>query len=413
VLGLVGVYGNSGWLPGVFPIYGLPGILLAHVFFNMPLAVRLMLTRIEAIPPESFRLGAQLGLSDGQVFRLIELPGLRSALPGIAALIFLLCMASFTVVLILGGGPSSTTLEVAIYQALKLDFDPGLAAMLSLAQLTLSALLIACAGRFASETQIFRGTAKGMVRFDGSSLMSQALDVGALVVGAIIIIPPLASLAVSGLVQLGVSIMLLRAMATSMAIGLTAALIAVALAWALADRSARSSSSFGRLAVTIAMLAGLIVPPAVIATGWFITLIPLGALQTFAVPLIVALSSLMALPFIATVVRPAIMESYQRHDRLCESLGLTGWARLFLIEWRVLRRPLATGFIFALLISLGDLTAVMLLGSNDIVTLPALIYRQMGQYRFGDAAGTALVLAAFCFLLSSLAQRWSHAHDPA
>ncbi len=64
ILGIVGVYGNSGPFGGLFSIYGLTGILLAHVFFNMPLAVRLMLTRLEAIPAENFRLAAQLNFSD-------------------------------------------------------------------------------------------------------------------------------------------------------------------------------------------------------------------------------------------------------------------------------------------------------------------------------------------------------------
>jgi len=43
-----------------FNIYGLTGILLAHVFFNLPLATRLLLQQLEGIQPESWRLAAQL-----------------------------------------------------------------------------------------------------------------------------------------------------------------------------------------------------------------------------------------------------------------------------------------------------------------------------------------------------------------
>ena len=50
---------------------------------------------------------------------------MRAALPGVAGLIFMLCMTSFTIVLTLGGGPAATTLEVAIYQSLRFDFDPA------------------------------------------------------------------------------------------------------------------------------------------------------------------------------------------------------------------------------------------------------------------------------------------------
>jgi thiamine transport system permease protein len=409
VLGIVGIYGNSGWFPGVFPIYGLTGILLAHVFFNMPLAVRLLLTRLEAIAPENFRLAQQLGMNGWELFKFVEWPQIKGSLAGIAALIFLLCMASFTVVLILGGGPASTTLEVAIYQALKLDFDPSLAAMLALAQLALSSVLIGLAARFAGEAQVFPRVARTTMRRDRHSATSLWLDALALCLACIIVLPPLAQIVAAGVMQLGISRVLIQAIATSALVGLSAAAVATLLGWAVAAAAAyKRTKLFG-----LVTLAGLMVPPAVIATGWFIALIPLGAMQSLALPLIVALSSLMALPFVGTSLKPAIADSYQRHDRLCESLGVRGFTRLTLIDARVLRRPLALGFLFALLISLGDLTAVMLLGSNDIVTLPALIYRQMGQYRFGEAAGTALVLGLFCFALSSLAQRWSTAHDPA
>lgn len=58
VFGLLTVYGRVGWLAqlcawlGVdyhFSPYGLQGILLAHVFFNLPLATRLMLQALESI----------------------------------------------------------------------------------------------------------------------------------------------------------------------------------------------------------------------------------------------------------------------------------------------------------------------------------------------------------------------------
>ena len=44
----------------------------------------------------------------------------------------MLCVTSFTIVLTLGGGPAATTLEVAIYQALRFDFDPARAVALTL-----------------------------------------------------------------------------------------------------------------------------------------------------------------------------------------------------------------------------------------------------------------------------------------
>src|SRR5690606_42104588 len=73
--------------------------------------------------------------------RLIEWPVIRRNLPGMIGLLFMLCVTSFTTVLTLGGGPRATTLEVAIYQSLHFDFDPGRAVALTFTQLALTLLI--------------------------------------------------------------------------------------------------------------------------------------------------------------------------------------------------------------------------------------------------------------------------------
>ncbi len=132
ILGIAEVHGRSGWANELLGLagfeaghylYGLPGILLAHVFFNMPLATRVFLRAIESVPPENWRLASQLGIGPGAIFRLIDGPAVARVLPGVAGAIFMLCFTSFAAVLTLGGGPRATTIEVAIYQALRLEFD--------------------------------------------------------------------------------------------------------------------------------------------------------------------------------------------------------------------------------------------------------------------------------------------------
>ena len=140
VFGILSVYGRQGWLATLcqslglewtFSPYGLQGILLAHVFFNLPMASRLLLQALENIPGEQRQLAAQLGMRSWHFFRFVEWPWLRRQIPPVAALIFMLCFASFATVLSLGGGPQATTIELAIYQALSYDYDPARAAMLA------------------------------------------------------------------------------------------------------------------------------------------------------------------------------------------------------------------------------------------------------------------------------------------
>ena len=412
ILGIIGVYGNNGALGGIVPVYGLSGILLAHVFFNMPLAVRLMLTRLEAIPAENFRLGAQLGFTGTDVFRRIEWPQLASAITGIASLIFLLCTASFAVVLILGGGPQATTLEVAIYQSLRLDFDPARAAILALAQLVTCGILALIAGQFARQAQVFPRTLAKIKRYNGHSAISRVIDFTAITIATLIVLPPLIDVIVAGINSIQLDASLLRATLTSAAIGLCSASISLVLGWVLAETSATRANKPLRAAITLACLASLIMPPAVLATGWFVTLSPIADLSHYAVLLVIILNALMALPFVWSPLYPAIVESRQRHDRLCTSLGLAGFTRLKLIDLPVLRKPLSLAFLMAVIVSLGDLSAISLFGSANFVTLPALIMNQMGHYRMETAAGTALVLTAFCFALITLAQKWSRNDHP-
>ena len=139
IYGIVAVFGRTGWVSTalsyltIAPLdfYGLPGILIAHVFFNMPLAVRVLLINLESIPQEQWRLSMQLGMQPSSLFRFIEWPAIRDQIPGLALLIFTLCFTSFAIVMTLGGGPRATTIEVAIYQALRFDFDIGLSVALA------------------------------------------------------------------------------------------------------------------------------------------------------------------------------------------------------------------------------------------------------------------------------------------
>lgn len=405
IIGIIEVYGAKGWLGGIFDIYGLPGILLAHVFFNAPLVARLVLSDLERIPAESWKLSAQLGLGPLAIWRLVEWPAIRSGVAGAALLIFLLCAASFAVVLTLGGGPRATTLEVAIYQSLRADFDPQRAAMLALLQLALCATLALVAqawGGLAAGWPVLRLQPK---RYDGRSATARLLDGGIVLLALLLLAPPLVALIGAGLFHINPSPLLLRALLTSLGLGAASAVLAFAVVWPLATLAVRSGG--WRKVASIAVLASWIVPPAALATGWFISLIAHAGMTGLAAFLVIAMNALMSLPFVARVLMPALAQSAEAHDRLCLSLGLSGWSRFRLVELPAMKRAIGLSLVMALILSLGDLTAISLFGTQDFVTLPALVYRQMGSYRFDEAIGTALVLSAIVLAFSSLAERWS------
>jgi len=424
-LGLIEIWGRNGALnKGLgllgaetpFSIYGLSGILIAHVFFNLPLAVRFILPTLERLPSEYWKTAANLGMGGFSLFRLIEWPAMRRSVSGAAGLVFMLCATSFTLVLVLGGGPAATTLEVAIYQALRFDFDPGRAVLLAAIQigLTLAVMLGLKWISAPSEAGDTVGASAG--RPDAPGGIRALADVALIGLALLFVAAPMAAVVVSGLAadlaRLLTDALFWRAAVTSLLIGLAAATLAVLLAGMLVR--ARYSAQQAPASPALGLLAGLsgaagsltlLVPPVVLGAGWFLLLG--GGIGQLLAPLcvIVTVNALMALPFVMRVIEPAHSSAMERNGRLALSLGITGFTRLWQIDIPALMLPLITGFVFATALSLGDLGAIALFGSDRIVTLPWLLYQKLGSYRTADAAGLALLLGGMTMGLMLAADR--------
>ena len=420
-LGLITIWGRQGLLNSLLlqagldepvSIYGLGGILLAHVFFNLPLACRLMVASLDRLPGEYWMLAAQLGMRPAPIFRFIEWPVLLRVLPGIAGLIFMLCATSFTLVLVLGGGPAATTLEVAIYQSLRFDFDPARAVALSLLQIGLTALLLITLSLLPATDDRFPRSGRRVRRFDGHGFAARAWDAVVIIAATAFVLLPVLAVLAAGL-QADLSRLLQsdsfhRALATSATIALASGLVAVSGSVALvnarlaiADRKNPGMllGGFSSILGATSLLV-LLVPPVVLGTGWFLFLRLSGSASTWIVWIVVAINALMSIPFVIRVLEPAMAEHRRDTARLAASLGVAGWARFWRIDRPVLTRPALLALSFAMALSLGDLGAVALFASNDFVTLPWLLYGSLSSYRTQDADGLALLLAAVCLLLT-------------
>ena len=422
-LGLIGIFGRQGLLnKGLLMlgltepinIYGLSGILIAHVFFNLPLACRLMLAGLERLPAEYWRLSASLGMRPFSVFRFIEAPALTRTIPGAAGLIFMLCATSFTLVLVLGGGPAATTLEVAIYQSLRFDFDPARAVSLSLLQISLTAFILYAISRLPPADILAAGEGRAIRRFDGRRVGARVWDACIIAIATLFLLAPLAAIVAAGLTadlwRLLTMPAFHQAAITSLSIAFAAGCMAILVAIgmiaaqaAIADRRKplRWLSIFSTLLSAQSSLV-LLVPPVVLGTGWFLLVQPYADVERAAPLLIAAINMLMALPFVMRVLGPAFETHAGRTNRLAASLNLSGLARLRLIDWPVLRRPLAMALSFAMALSLGDLGAVALFGSQELITLPWLVYSRLGSYRTNDADGLALLLGLICLALTAI-----------
>lgn len=410
VFGILGVWGRSGWiselllgigLPRV-DIYGLTGVVLAHVFFNLPLVTRLILLGWSSIPPEQFRLASQLGFARSDRFRHLERPMLRRVVPGAFLVVFLLAMASFAVVLTLGGGPKATSVELAIFTAIRFEFDLGRAALLAMVQVALAgafAIALLVAGR---PSGIGAGSiGAGPVFRDHKTWRRD----GALIaLATAFLMTPILAVILRGLPALHqiMNATLIAALGLSLAIAAISTAIAVAGALAIAALAVRVR--MGWLTEALAMLV-LVASPFVLGTGLFLMIQPLADPFKLALPVTALINGALTLPFCLRIIYPAWARIDRSHGALSASLGITGTDYFRLVLWPGLKAPIGFAAGLSAALSMGDLGVITLFAPVDQATLPLLIYRLMGAYRMDQAAAVALFLTVISIALFLLIEK--------
>lgn len=403
VFAITAIYGYNGeanhillalGLPRLGNMYGVSGILLAHVFFNLPLAVRWLLPLWESIPVEHWRLAAQLDMPGRTCFRVIEWPVIRSALPGLAALIFLLCLTSFAVVLTLGGGPAATTLPVALYQSLRMESDFPLTAQLALLQMVLCLIVLVILPWRASQTADEHERLQPVDRHDRHSSWARASDSIALIAVTLFVgLPVLAGLieGVRGPWQHVLSQgefwqVWWSSLCIALGSGALALLIGLPLSASMAQHQARM-----RQWLQVSGLFGLAVPTVVLGAGWFILL--RGDIGSWGSVLIMVSNGVMCVPYVLKMMVPAWSLLNTQYGPLRDQLGLAErlwWCRVL---WPLSRSALGTALAVSLCMSLGDLGIVAIFGDqSSVMTLPLLLQNQMADYQYGEAAVTSAVL---------------------
>ncbi|NOH72097.1 thiamine/thiamine pyrophosphate ABC transporter permease ThiP [Vibrio pectenicida] len=418
VFGLLSIYGNSGLISMLlewfgfklpFSIYGLNGILLAHVFFNLPYASRLLLLALESIPSEQHKLCDHLGITHWNKFKWVEWPRLRQQLPHVFGLVFMLCFTSFATVMALGGGPKSTTIELAIYQAIKFDFDLQAGAILALWQMLLCGLIALSVHRFAKTMPVTSGTQVTYFRSYSRSVGARFWDSFWIVFSLLLVIPPLLMVVWSGLNSQTLNVLRDQvfwiALWTSCKVAIMASGLALlaGIAILLTSRRLRLNSKV-HSADQIELIGTIILvtPSLVIATGLFLLLRSFTDAFGLSLIVVVIVNALMGLPYVIKTLSQSMLHIEQQYQYLCASLGIRGWQRFRLIEWRALRKPMAHAFAISFMFSVGDLSAIALFGSQDFRTLPLYLFQLLGSYQIDAAAVvsvTLLMLSLGCFAL--------------
>lgn len=404
ITALVSIVGRSGWLTpwlgSGWNLYGLNGILLAHVFLNMPFAIRVLCFQWQSVPDTAWKVSAQLGLTGWQRFRLVEWPALRGVLPGLIGFIFLLCFNSFAVVLALGGGPRATTLEVAIFQALKFDFNPPEALTLAWTQLLVAGGLFVFFSRWGRLRWLAPPGRPGMWR-PASHPVTRWLGRLAYLLATLYLVVPIAALVPRALASASAAMpwsTLMVVSGRSLLFATTAATLAVLLALGALSLWRRVSQRWVRQGIEVAALHHLVVPGMVLSVGIYIFFMPYINWLQWGWVAVIILNALIALPFVYHQLKPRVFDFDANYRRQVADLGLDGWTfwRWVYGPWLMpaIRRAWGLSFVIAL----GDFAVFGIFGNDDWRTLPWLIYALSGSYRLQESALASLILLAFAML---------------
>jgi thiamine transport system permease protein len=409
-------------------------ILLAHIFYNYSVVLRIVGGFWSTLDTRLEQAAAVLGAGRMRVFREITLPLLLPAIGAAALLIFIFTFSSFGVIRILGG-PHFATIEVEIYrqttQLLRLD----IAAALSLVQLAATLLMTLAYTRLQAHATVpldLRSRAANARRPHG---WRDRLPVGATLVILPLLGTPLLALALRSVTSFATGtakltleyyrllgsnptgsffyVPPLRALANTLVFALAATALALLVgapaAYLLAHqrtkderRKTKAAASFvlrpsslvARLLDPLFMLP-LGASAATLGLGYIVALgrPPLNLLTS---PLLIPIAhALLAFPFVVRSLLPALRGLDPRLREAARTLG-AGPARVLReVDLPLLFPALLVGAVFAFTVSIGEFGAALLLYRPEYPTVPVVIDRFLGlpgQQNYGQALALSTIL---------------------
>jgi thiamine transport system permease protein len=420
--------------PPIQLVHTLPLILLAHIFYNYTLVLRIVGGFWSTMDPRLEQAAAVLGASRLRVFREVTLPLLLPAIGAAALLIFIFTFASFGVVLILGG-PRFATVEVEIYrqtaQLLHLDIAAALALVQMLATLLMTVVYtrLQANAAVALDVRAQSANARPARSWQARLLVGSNIAVLLILLGAPLLALALRSLTATAADSGAATLTLeyyrllpvnqtrslffvppLTAIRNSLLFALAATtlalLIGIPAAYLLVRRPARGRGVAGGSGLLDALFMLPLGTSAVtLGLGYIVALGPL-PLSPLRSPLLIPVAhALLAFPFVVRGLLPALRGLDPRLREAARGLGASPLRLLREVDLPLLFPALLVGMVFAFTVSMGEFGATLLLYRPEYPTIPVVIYRLLGQpgaTNYGQALALStilMLLTGLCFIL--------------
>ncbi len=421
VVGFLQMFGSYGvidsilmWINGssisVFNLAtGVPGIILAHTFYNVPLVLLMVSASLERLNPEIEESAEILGASPFQRFRHITVPHILPSVLASAVLIFMFCFMSFPIILAFGQG-TYLTIETQIWNAFRM-FDYGEASSLTLMQIiiTLSlAFVYIKLGKQENDTG--RTASIKTTQFKRFEISERILILGYLILLVVLVLGPIATIfraaiydPIAGSYTLDGFVNLFslgnqggfRYLVNSLFYAGLATVFAVILGIPLAIAMRAKSRTIPSLASSLILLP-LGISSITVAYGLVLTIAVPTGLVTNPWPIIVVAQTIIGLPFSARAIEIAMSKIDPALLDQADSLGASRLQKLLFVELPLLAPGILVGGVFAFAMAIGEMSATLFIALPQNYTLAVAIYDYLAVRAFVEAGAAALMLVAVC-----------------
>ncbi len=415
--------GSRGLISSLFPLSSAPSptfhfllILLAHVFYNTTIVIRIVGNALSRLDPKLEASARVLGANTFNLWRKMIFPLLRPALLASALLVFMFNFTSFGVILLLGGSNFST-LEVEIYvRALQLP-NLNLAALLSIIQLFFTLIFSILYTR--TINQVNTQSPPSFSPPQKPKTFKERIFVATLcLLLSTFFILPLLSLPIRSLTRLEAD----RAQRGEIQYGFTTDYYKElfinrrnSLFYVPPFQAAINSLTYAGVTVLFSLALGYPVaaalakptkldnfldPLLLLPLGSSAVMLGLGFILSFgrliSSPLFVPIAhTIIALPFVIRTLQPAIKSIPDKLRQAASTLGASPLKIWQTIDFPILSRATLTAATFAFTISLGEFGAALLINRPEYPTIPIAIQRflsQPGGLNYGQAMAMATLL---------------------
>ncbi len=412
-------------------------ILIAHVFYNIAIIIRVVGSAWSQLDPRLDHSARVLGASPWRSFWQVTFPLLRRPILSAALLVFLFDFASFGVVLMLGG-PGFQTLEVAIYSQALHYLNLPMAGLLSLIQLACTLLVTLVYG------SVNRGKTIPLfprLRGEGTRKPRGPWEKGIVFLTITFLfllqVLPLLALATRSFVRLEAD----RGQRGGVETGLTLEYYrelfvnrSQSVFYVPPVQAIGNSLQYAAVTTLISCVAGTLLAYAMLKKGaalrWLdpLVMLPFGASAvTLGLGFIVAFSgsslagasfpwlvplahSLIAMPFVLRAVQPALASIPVSLLQSAAVLGASPLRVWWEVEMKLISRALISAALFSFTISLGEFGATTFIARPDNPTLPVAIFRylsQPGAMNFGQAMAMSTILILVCAVSLALLEKFN------